>query len=497
MTSFPAKIELNYRCVTCNIIFGDPGKLKNHLQEVHFNCVTVTPSDQNCGGRSEIETSLEIAKSPIPRESRSRTSIPKRKRSYSDDGIRLNSPSNSSEGNDSRVEKETPNGGDQAEVSEEDEPCNALDKPVESPILGTDPDFAKAEDNYRCSKCDKDFSFEEALDLHAFVGCNPKNQESFSCTKCDQTFEKQVDLAIHFTESHLTVQVENQSESNSVEEAYHSSHDIDMEEDLAGQPEVTPRKNSRTIRSVETEPEVNAEADIVQDNMDDWNPGPDLPILDTPAKKQCKYCGKFFKSGLNRHVDSVHTKITHKCDKCEKSYTWKSQLDKHKLVHDPDSNRKEQCHLCSRMFVKDYLQKHIESVHNGIAKFEKCKFCNKTIKLDMNRHVREVHLNMNLRKCGQCDQTYKTEKNLRAHIKRVHQGSLDTKKTCKYCDQKMNESYLAKHIALKHEGEKNGRLKCSKCDLCFMTQFKLIRHDELVHRSLNDKVHIKTKHIQF
>ena len=116
-----------------------------------------------------------------------------------------------------------------------------------------------------------------------------------------------------------------------------------------------------------------------------------LNIADENLREfNCDKCDKRFsqKSGLNRHIKSVHENVRYNCDKCGKSFSQKDNLNIHiKSVHE---KIRYNCDKCEKRFCSNqYLSQHIQSAH---VRYN-CHKCKKHFswKDDLNRHIQSVH----------------------------------------------------------------------------------------------------------
>ncbi len=69
-----------------------------------------------------------------------------------------------------------------------------------------------------------------------------------------------------------------------------------------------------------------------------------------------------------RHTSllSLHKSIkTHKCEICDKTFSWKCTLMRHIAVH--NNVKTNRCELCEKVFTEQYsLKLHVKRVHNHI-----------------------------------------------------------------------------------------------------------------------------------
>ena len=83
---------------------------------------------------------------------------------------------------------------------------------------------------------------------------------------------------------------------------------------------------------------------------------------------KCEICDKEFKNnnGLKKHFNVVHNFVKeHQCNICQKVYKIQSQLTIHvKISH--DIKKHHECDLCEKSFSRAWiLKQHINSIHNA------------------------------------------------------------------------------------------------------------------------------------
>ena len=112
----------------------------------------------------------------------------------------------------------------------------------------------------------------------------------------------------------------------------------------------------------------------------------------------CLQCERTFryKSALDRHIKIIHeNQRNHVCTKCGKSFGLKYDLTKHyETYHDETSKVQRTCQICGKIFSKERnLQMHILAIHN--EKSFECEICAKkfSFKSAKDRHVKVVHHN--------------------------------------------------------------------------------------------------------
>ena len=145
---------------------------------------------------------------------------------------------------------------------------------------------------------------------------------------------------------------------------------------------------------------------------------------------QVKNCDSTFSTirGWNFHHSYVHRKIILKCELCDRKFTSPSAHRAHKSAHVPRTNI---CTICDKAFpFKSGLRQHI-LVHKKQRR-HRCFAgkCNKTYKWasDLNRHVK-THVDKR-HQCPDCNYSTREERLFKRHLKK-HINVF--KYNCRYC----------------------------------------------------------------
>ncbi|XP_078606920.1 uncharacterized protein LOC144879392 [Branchiostoma floridae x Branchiostoma japonicum] len=164
----------------------------------------------------------------------------------------------------------------------------------------------------------------------------------------------------------------------------------------------------------------------------------------------CPYkgCNKAFvdQNALRSHVATIHDPSLRpfKCDKCDRSFYRKKQLDWHIFSHDKDLSP-HQCDSCGKKFVcARTLREHINAIHKKIRPYS-CSFCSKSFS---KQHALEDH-------------------------QRIHTG--EKKWPCDLCDEKFINTHYRKVHKVKVHGLGHA---CPQCNLSFMSTLALERHQK-------------------
>ena len=113
----------------------------------------------------------------------------------------------------------------------------------------------------------------------------------------------------------------------------------------------------------------------------------------------CDLCNKEFKkrSYVREHKRKMHEKTNFPCDQCNEEFSQQNSLLTHKILVHEINPRYSTCWQCNRPIKggRDNLQRHIETVHEGLKKFE-CNVCGKKYsrRSRVLQHKKSAHENM-------------------------------------------------------------------------------------------------------
>ena len=144
--------------------------------------------------------------------------------------------------------------------------------------------------------------------------------------------------------------------------------------------------------------------------------------VDTKGKTIFFYCDKcekrfFYKTQLDDHVRVVHDKLEFKCELCPMTFKSAPTMRLHKKMAHEET--RYECEVCHMKFAFPGGLKVHKLVHLE-AQFE-CKFCKKTLKTQeaLDNHER-YHTGEKPFKCVHCTNAYVSRKALRQHLAGAH-----------------------------------------------------------------------------
>ena len=278
-----------------------------------------------------------------------------------------------------------------------------------------------------------------------------KDPGSFSCENCEQSFSKLPDLRKHVNQfCHLCMEHIGTQLKRHIKSAHEDiKHCNFCDKSFVG--------IDALIRHIK----------LAHRNMQIYKDG---------KKFNCHQCSKFevitqsnypyfHKSELLRHMKEDHKIFS--CEFCKQSYSTLSELKNH---------TNQFCHFCME-HIGTRLKRHIKSAHQNMT--YPCDNCDKsfTYKGDLQRHIKSAHQYMQY-PCDKCNKSFTNQGDLQRHIKSDHQH---TRYKCYICDQSFKYPGDVERHVKRH---RHPKIHCTVCGIKFWTSQKLAIHeDTTIHRN--------------
>ena len=225
----------------------------------------------------------------------------------------------------------------------------------------------------------------------------------------------------------------------------------------------------------------------------------DLTEYELPkyGERICSVCEKSFKSWhlltahFVRHNSSPEERPIYFCKVCRQWATNRVEIETHKhLTLPPVTRLSFKCDQCDKQFKrKQQLETH-QLVHSGLKQFG-CEKCGKLFKQrgHLQAHVEEIH-ETNLEKrdfiCSQCGRGFPSRRKLNYHLHHTHSDNKPKKQVCNICGKSFSRAKLRPHQMRDHEN--NLPFSCQFCDKRFVSKYYVTRHLRQAHKVENIEI---------
>lgn len=169
-------------------------------------------------------------------------------------------------------------------------------------------------------------------------------------------------------------------------------------------------------------------------------------------------------------VPSTDNQTCYKCEACGKLFRHSYNFIRHQSIH--TGVRAFFCHICGKNFrVLGGLQRHINEHHYGVKKYS-CEICGKKFAAKSTRddHL-NIHTNTRPFVCDICGKAFKQKASLHVH-KLFHTNVY--RFSCNICGKKYRRASELKVHSYLHTGHKPH--KCGLCGAMFRLRQDLKRH---------------------
>lgn len=312
---------------------------------------------------------------------------------------------------------------------------------------------------FKCSSCSLTFTSSRRLGQHV-KNCHEDQERRYQCKICDKKFKRKEHLKSHETHAHsdarpYVCQVCGKS--------YKGRGSLSLHQRSHTGERVTCEVCGRIFRDPG---DLKKHKKVVHDNIKSF---------------KCDTCGHSFanQSNLNVHIQHRHSDPStivkkFKCDKCEGRFVDHSSLRTHMKVHIETADYK--CPHCEKRFkCKDYLEKHVRTIHDRTNGKIQCSECPKTFtaKEGLRKHMKFHKFGPRYR-CKTCGATFMHTNHLKRHVQHSHLGVKLPHHKCKLCGKKVVN--LRVHIA-SHSTAKP--YHCKECGRQFRNEKMLGLHSRI------------------
>ena len=209
---------------------------------------------------------------------------------------------------------------------------------------------------------------------------------------------------------------------------------------------------------------------------------------------KCEKCPAAYNDtgNLEMHIANIHDGVKYKCELCNKFFTLKKNVARHKKRWHTKNRPLFKCNKCLKNFLSKYNlnlhSKKCESIlqkkkkrENDMVKWHKCNICDKMLYgiKALRIHLRKLHERKRDLFCDQCDETFDRLTRLEDHINSIHKNQ---PYVCGSCDKTFNfRRHLQVHVVKVHNVTQKDTYSCHVCDKEFLKELEFKKHYKALH----------------
>ncbi|XP_015598030.1 zinc finger protein 585A [Cephus cinctus] len=199
------------------------------------------------------------------------------------------------------------------------------------------------------------------------------------------------------------------------------------------------------------------------------------------SMKSCDVCGKVFETEAllqDHEISCCQPFMQYSCHICDQQFANKEEFVLHEQLHVPVNNVTtpvRRCGYCQATFhTRKELQNHIMKYHGGQTLF-KCNICDKAYEKWSSLDVHEATHRLDKPfLCDLCGKSFKHSNNLRGH-KRIHlEESKKKRHVCELCGNAFRSRFHLNEHMNQHNGNKP--YGCEQCGKAFYKRIQLRQH---------------------
>ena len=337
---------------------------------------------------------------------------------------------------------------------------------------------------YICDLCNSEFNTKDALEKHQAKVY--KGERIYQCSICKTCFLRKNGLKNHVKNTHEDIiqykcnnEIAKKSHVCNINHIDNSAlkkqlpvHEgKDTKEKAIKQKQKMDMKEEQ--KKIVHEGKDTKEKAIIQKQKKDMKEEQEKIVHEGKDTKEKAIIQKRKKDMKEEQIKNCEKKmISFPCEKCQFNFLSLKSLKNHfNNIHIP-----QKCKKCDKHFLKEELQRHIETVHEEKTKCKKGK--KRELQQENDNDMKQAKKIKGSHSCPVCKEFFESQSLKIKHIASMHPER--PLYQCHYCQKNFDREYNCKqHISNIHEQKKP--FHCKICNKDFFQERGLKKHNAVVH----------------